>query len=208
MPTSSISEPVAILSSPRIHVLENGSLFIRTVTLEDEGSYQCEASNGLGKSIGVAAFLKIHEPPKIRPMTSKSMVKRSERAEILCQASGSLPMIVEWLKNGERIATQGRRGGSNYDTREDGDSKYKLSVLTIHSTTRNDSAVFVCNAVNFYGIARSSIKVIVQEPSDPPSDLHLLQVKSQSVTISWSLPYTGNSQILGLQIEYRTATGE
>lgn len=39
-------QSVSILSNPRVHVLENGSLIIKQVQQDDEGSYQCEASNG------------------------------------------------------------------------------------------------------------------------------------------------------------------
>ena len=39
-------QSISILSNPRVHVLENGSLIIKQVQQEDEGSYQCEASNG------------------------------------------------------------------------------------------------------------------------------------------------------------------
>ena len=39
-------QSVSILSNPRVHVLENGSLIIKQVQQIDEGQYQCEASNG------------------------------------------------------------------------------------------------------------------------------------------------------------------
>uniref|UniRef100_T1KP14 Uncharacterized protein n=1 Tax=Tetranychus urticae TaxID=32264 RepID=T1KP14_TETUR len=208
------SEPVAILSSPRVHVLENGSLHIRTVSLDDEGTYLCEASNGLGKSISVSAFLKVHEPPKIRPVTSKSIVKRSERTELICQASGSLPMVIEWFKDGYPLSQGSDEGNlhtstsysSNYNLREEDDAKYKVSILTIHSATRNDSALYICNAINFYGSAKTIVKVIVQEPSDPPDNLRATQIKSNSLTVTWTVHHTGNSPILGFIIEYRTAS--
>lgn len=210
------SEPVAILSSPRVHVLENGSLHIRTVSLDDEGTYLCEASNGLGKSISVSAFLKVHEPPKIRPVTSKSIVKRSERTELICQASGSLPMVIEWFKDGYPLSQGSDEGNlhtstsysSNYNLREEDDAKYKVSILTIHSATRNDSALYICNAINFYGSAKTIVKVIVQEPSDPPDNLRATQIKSNSLTVTWTVHHTGNSPILGFIIEYRTASGK
>lgn len=49
-----------IVSSPHIHVLENGSLNIISVQTEDKGRYLCEASNGVGPSLSTAVDLVVH----------------------------------------------------------------------------------------------------------------------------------------------------
>lgn len=52
----------SILSSPRIHVLENGSLIIRHSQPSDQGTYVCEASNGVGKSAETIVTMRLLEP--------------------------------------------------------------------------------------------------------------------------------------------------
>ncbi|XP_074599445.1 cell adhesion molecule Dscam1-like isoform X2 [Brevipalpus obovatus] len=198
---SQVVESTAILSSPRVHALENGSLMIRSLTNGDEGIYHCEANNGLGKGISVSAYLKVNEAPKIRPLSSKTTVKRSETAEIICRVTGTFPIYIEWFKNGQVVSDDSL--SSVYVIREEETEKFKVSMLIISSTSRNDTANFACSAVNYYGHANLHIKLIVQEQSDPPSKLQVIQIRSRSVTISWPTPFNGNSPILGFHIEYR-----
>lgn len=202
--SASFTESIAILSNPRIHVLENGSLLIKTVSIEDEGNYYCEVTNGLGKAIEVTSYLKVYEPPKIRPSNNKSLFRRSEKAELSCHTMGSLPIYFKWYRGKELLDSM----ASNYQIREETSGKYKTTILTIDMVRRNDSGLFTCTAINYYGLSKAVIKVIVQEPSDPPSNLHILQIKSRSISISWSIGYTGNSAIIGFEMEYRTNTGK
>ncbi|KAH7982523.1 hypothetical protein HPB52_005466 [Rhipicephalus sanguineus] len=50
----------SIVSSPHIHVLENGSLTIVSVLSEDRGRYLCEASNGVGPAISTTVTLTVN----------------------------------------------------------------------------------------------------------------------------------------------------
>ncbi|EEC06952.1 cell adhesion molecule, putative, partial [Ixodes scapularis] len=50
----------SIVSSPHIHVLENGSLSIVSVLSEDRGKYLCEASNGVGAAISATVVLTVN----------------------------------------------------------------------------------------------------------------------------------------------------
>ena len=57
---------VPILSSPQIHVLENGSLLVRSLDrAKYEGVYLCEVSNGVGKPLEARASLVIHGSPQM-----------------------------------------------------------------------------------------------------------------------------------------------
>lgn len=50
----------SIVSSPHIHVLENGSLSIVSVLSDDKGRYLCEASNGVGPAISATVALTVN----------------------------------------------------------------------------------------------------------------------------------------------------
>ena len=202
LPTLSNLEPIAILSSPRIHVLENGSLLIKFVTFEDEGDYYCEASNNIAKSVTVSTTLKVYEPPKILPMDDKIILKKGQKVDLLCHSTASSPFTVEWFQNSEKIISN-----YNYFIKEEGSKNKKTSTLTIKSPSRDDTALFRCVVTNFYKQSVSSIKMIIQEPSDPPINLQILQIKSKSVSVSWSVKFNGNSPIIGYEIEYRKSLG-
>ena len=56
-----------IVSSPHIHVLENGSLNIISVQTDDKGRYLCEAANGVGPSLSAAVDLVVHRKYNLLP---------------------------------------------------------------------------------------------------------------------------------------------
>lgn len=59
-------EPVPILSSQHVHVLENGSLYLRTLEPKHSGVYICDTANGVNKSpIEARARVEIFAPPKV-----------------------------------------------------------------------------------------------------------------------------------------------
>ena len=226
--SSTTSNPtlVTILSSPRIHVLENGSLIIRAVEVEDQGRYVCEASNGVGKpsSVETSAELLVYEAPVIRPLTAQVVVKRRDRAEVSCQAIGSPPLIFSWMKNDHLLikdsrgilsTTSGAPGSSSshFSIHEEDNSplnlrRERVTVLVLHSVTRNDSGIYSCVANNNYGSDRGNIKVVVQEAPDAPIDLRFLEVSSRSVSLSWVISFNGNSPITGYEVVHKSSNGK
>lgn len=62
------SEPNPILSSQQVHVLENGSLYLRAVEPKHAGLYICDATNGVGSRAGpveARAHLAVASLPKV-----------------------------------------------------------------------------------------------------------------------------------------------
>ncbi|GIY75282.1 down syndrome cell adhesion molecule [Caerostris extrusa] len=49
-----------IVSSSHVHILVNGSLNFRSVETTDEGSYLCEANNGVGPGLSTVVRLTVH----------------------------------------------------------------------------------------------------------------------------------------------------
>lgn len=223
--SSSSSSSITILSSPRIHVLENGSLVIKSVQTEDAGRYLCEASNGVGKSIETSADVQVYEPPTVQ-VDSQVTVHKGKRIELTCRARGSHPLIFQWYKNDQLI----KPDDGHYSTHEEESHplasppaassnlqrvsqlanyihRERLSVLTIILTTRNDSGIFHCQVSNNYGLDKGPITLLVQEPPDPPVDLRVLEISSRSVSLSWSISYNGNSGITGYELVHKSTHG-
>ena len=197
--------PVAILSSPRIHVLENGSLIIKTVQTEDQGKYTCESSNGVGKSQEASADLVVYETPKVRPASSQVTVRLTERIELVCRAGGSPPISFQWLKKDRPL-----NGVSPHlhSIRQETNGRDKISILTINMASRNESTVFSCIASNYFGSDKGHIKLLVQEPPDPPQDLRALEISSRSVSLSWTISYAGNSPVTGYEVVHKLTPGK
>lgn len=211
-------QSISILSSPRIHVLENGSLIIKSVTTDDAGRYVCEISNGIGgKSQESTADIVVHEKPMVRVVSSQITVKQSDRVELICRSEGTPPLAFDWFKDNNLIHLSGRNyeTGSRtvlsnfgqYSIREESGSKDKVSILTINAASRNDSTMFTCLASNHYGTDSTDLRLVVQEVPGAPIAVRSIDVTSRSVTLSWSLDYNGNSPITGYEIVHKMAKG-
>ena len=196
------SESVSILSSPQIHVLENGSLAIRSVEVSNQGLYICDASNGVSQPRETSAKLFVHSVPQLRFEQKQIIIRKSSSAEFQCSGSGSAPLTILWLKNGVPLNSIDR-----YIVREEFRSGEKVSNIVINNSVRNDTAIFTCLAINLFGSQSQDVNVIVQEAPDPPSNLHALEVAARSVTLTWTLGYTGNSAIVKHSVQYKKKSG-
>ena len=199
---SESSEPVSILSSPQIHVLENGSLSIRAVDLQNQGLYICDASNGVGRPLETSGKLFVHSVPEIRVDQKQILLRKSSQTQLHCTGLGSTPLTLQWLKNGVPLNTIDR-----YIVREEFKSSEKVSNIVINNAVRNDTAIFTCLAINLFGSQSQDVDVVVQEPPDPPNGLRPIEVSARAVTLTWSLGYTGNSPVLKHSIQYKKKSG-
>jgi len=85
---------------------------------------------------------------------------------------------------------------SRFERRDENRDKKMLSSLKIESVKRKDSSLFSCVVKNSYGEDESNIRLIVQEPPEPPRELKVIEKTSRSVKLTWSIPFDGNNQIL------------
>jgi Down syndrome cell adhesion protein len=176
--------------------------------VEDQGKYVCEASNGVEKSVETSADLLVFEAPKVRPSSAQLTIKRRDRAEVSCRAVGSPLLSFKWLKNDHPLTDSHSPPHFSIHEEESSNRREKVTLLTIHSVSRNDSGVFSCLVTNDYGSDKGSIKVIVQEPPEAPTDLRILEISSRYVSISWSTTFNGNSPITGYEVVHRAAHGK
>lgn len=148
------------------------------------------------------------------------MVRKGYNIKLKCDAFGDKPIAITWTRDKQKIDAfaAGRTIGSsssslssmNLDTRyeltESITSKGVLSEILIKRADRRDSSLFTCLASNAFGYDDTNIQLIVQEPPDPPQDVHLVEITSRSAKLSWSPPYSGNSPIIFYYIQYRSGT--
>ncbi|KAG8201070.1 hypothetical protein JTE90_002743 [Oedothorax gibbosus] len=190
----------SILSSSHIHVLENGSLTITVAQKSDAGYYMCETSNDVGEPLRYSVRLAVHSAPQIQTSTQVVHVRKSEEARFSCSASGDPQLNIVWSREGFPLSLYPE---NRYITRESEGRGVKISEVVIKSTQRKDSDVFTCSASNPFGEDKTTVRLVIQEPPDPPEDLKALEITSNSISISWSPGHPGNNPIVSYIISYR-----
>ncbi|XP_054712505.1 cell adhesion molecule Dscam2-like [Uloborus diversus] len=194
-----------IVSSSHVHILVNGSLNFRSVEALDEGSYLCEANNGVGLGLSTVVRLTVHSAPKFDTKFSVQTSRRGEKIVLHCIAHGDLPINFSWRKNGVLIdpVLKPRYSQSSEDLREGGGVK-----LIIEKTEREDSASFTCTAVNDFGEDSMNFQLTVQDVPDAPQNLEIHDVGSRSVRLTWNRPFDGNLPILKYTAAWRDLEGQ
>ncbi|RWS31327.1 cell adhesion molecule-like protein [Leptotrombidium deliense] len=186
-----------IISNPHMHILENGSLLINQIVNGDEGQFMCQASNGVNPSLSKVITLKVNSPPRFAEKFVSNVVHKNSPLRLQCNASGNAPISYHWKK--DDLSLQQTLDAGRYKITTNRNS----SILLIESLSRLDSTLFTCKATNTYGVDEISFRIIVQETPEAPFNVNLQGANSNSVTISWSQPYNGNSPLLEYIIEYK-----
>ncbi|KAH9419282.1 hypothetical protein DERP_005789 [Dermatophagoides pteronyssinus] len=260
---SSQIESVPILSSPQIHVLENGSLLIRSIDkTKFEGIYLCEVSNGVGKPLEARASLTIYQIPQIQvkviphgndgigggstgahklPSSSaqdhdqviQMAIRHHSQVSLSCTGTGAIPIFVGWYKNGQEInvydtssitstssfrlfespgsgtilsgKNHGKSTSSSSSSSIDKSKQFgeRTTNLLLKHVGRSDTAQYVCLTRNSFGMTHRIIMLHVLESPDAPESLKAIEVGSRTVTLTWSIGYTGNLPLLSQNIEYK-----
>lgn len=175
----------------RVHILEDRSLKIDNITMEDVGEYSCEAENAVGAIVASGTllvhckFIKIiHSlfvntliiiiissntaPPKfiVRPKTQLGELGSEVLFE--CQATGYPEPTLFWTIEGNRTLILPGMKSKNIEASLTADGG---SILSIDEIDRSDNGkVIVCSAVNGVGSVstRVVLSVNLQDDSPPP----------------------------------------
>ncbi|XP_054281738.1 protein sax-3-like [Macrosteles quadrilineatus] len=151
----------------RVTVLQDRSLKIQSVTVEDQGEYVCDVDNAVG-SLVASAVLTVHSPPVILIQPADQEVEEGREAMFVCGVEGKPEPVLFWSLEGNHSLvfpgeTQGRlRAALN---------SAGHTVLIIQDVQRNDSGLTVmCAAVNSAGsdVLRARLTVTSPEHLPPP----------------------------------------
>ncbi|KPU79154.1 uncharacterized protein Dana_GF27026 [Drosophila ananassae] len=161
----------------------NNTLMIQTVTREHEGSFLCEVSNGIGSGLSALVKIKVHVGPSVTVCKQLVTIRKGESVTMRCEATGDHPLNISWrskantiddsLKSQFRIQNAQMVNGLSSD-------------LTILQTSILDKGDYTCIASNVYGHDLAVIKLLVHEVPNTPLNLHVTNLESRSVTLSWS----------------------
>lgn len=171
----------------RVHILEDRSLRLEDVIIDDEGEYSCEADNAVG-TISATGILNVYSPPVlvIRPVAR--VVDAPSDVSFECKASGQPAPILFWTIEGNRSLIFPPNSFDRFETSITPESS---SILTIPTTSKSDNGiVIVCSAVNSVGSLSVRARLTVASSEDRPPPIILqgpvnqtLPVKSVAVLI-------------------------
>lgn len=127
------------------------SLVLKLVDFEDEGTYTCEVSNGVGQAQSYSIKLKVLAVPYFTVEPEFINAADGETVEFKCNASGVPNPVIKWIHNGRPIAeappNDRRIVGSNN--------------IIIRNLNKNDTGNYGCNATNSIGYVYKDVYVNV-----------------------------------------------
>ncbi|XP_077040735.1 neural cell adhesion molecule L1-like protein isoform X3 [Agelaius phoeniceus] len=123
-------------------------LKIDQVTAADEGTYQCTASNAVGRARH-EFHVHVEEPPQWLKKPEGGVYSVGANLVLLCEAIGNPEPSIQWKLNGMPI--DGRTFRGRVSTRE----------ISLTNLQLQDSAVFQCEATNKHGTILASANINV-----------------------------------------------
>ncbi|GFT31287.1 hemicentin-1 [Nephila pilipes] len=157
----------------------------------DTGNYSCKATNIVGDASKVE-HLNVLVPPHIvqQSVTETFRVKEGDVLRLNCEAHGTPPPKIVWLKNGQSVPLR------LYQADE--------QVLEIQHLSRKDSGRYVCVATNKVGSFEKDFNVVILSPPKPESSHSLSKYSSprngkkeimENLPFVLICPYSGYPQL-------------
>uniref|UniRef100_A0AC34FM39 Nephrin n=1 Tax=Panagrolaimus sp. ES5 TaxID=591445 RepID=A0AC34FM39_9BILA len=163
---------------------------------ENSGSYICVADNGIGSANYTPAYLLVKKAPQIlrNPGFDRAAGPIGGRAKVVCQAVGVPDATFQWSIEGENNVIQ--YNSSKYLVHET-QLDYSTFESTLYILDLNEldySRRVRCRTFNQLG--HDSIYITVSTPSAPdvPTNLEMLKVTNDSITLGWMPGFDGGSE--------------
>lgn len=133
------------LDQNRYSIINYGkTLKLKSVDFQDKGVYECTASNGVGSAQSWAVSITVQAAPYWLKAPNNTNAAEEETVRFECEATGEPSPIVQWYVNGVELSKVPQN------------PRRKLTsptVMVIEGLTKQDTAVFQCNASNALGYA-------------------------------------------------------
>ncbi|KAG1714169.1 Neuroglian [Nymphon striatum] len=133
------------------------TLRIRRIEFEDQGTYECEVSNGVGPSKSHAMSVSVQAAPYWLKVPDSINMAEEEDATFECEARGVPEPKLQWFINGVPIEK------AEYNPRR----TLQGTKLMLTDLKKTDTSVFQCNASNTHGYVYNNFYVNVM--SLPPT---------------------------------------
>uniref|UniRef100_A0A8C5FYJ5 Neural cell adhesion molecule L1 n=1 Tax=Gouania willdenowi TaxID=441366 RepID=A0A8C5FYJ5_GOUWI len=168
----------------------NGTLEIKRIRIEDEGTYICVVSNIAGRDESQVR-VEVKEPTLIvtRPQNMKVMRGTDVRLECVITADASTPVTTTWIKNRKQVTLGWRL---NLDE----------STLVITNVNRDDEGNYTCVIKSELDQKSASAHLMVMDRPNPPTNLELSDPFERTVRLTWVPGESNHSPITEYLVQY------
>ncbi|KAJ8985876.1 hypothetical protein NQ317_006250 [Molorchus minor] len=166
-----------LINSDRITQGNYGkSLIIKVADFEDEGTYTCEVSNGVGEAKSYSINLRVLAVPYFIKEPEKQNKAEDETVEFVCEAGGSPEPDIKWIHNGRPIT----------ETPDNPRRKVYKNRIIIERLVKNDTGNYGCNATNSLGYVYKDVYInvlsLAPEIVETPRDTQVVDVQDVNMT--------------------------
>lgn len=152
------------------------SLVIKHVNFEDNGTYTCEASNGVGNAQSYSIKLEVKAVPYFTVEPESVNAAEDETVEIRCEASGDPGPVITWIRNGKPISEAPPNSRRHVTS----------NSIIIEKLVKKDTGNYGCNATNSLGYVYKDVyvNVLALDPdiTQPPTDISTVDGKTVRIT--------------------------
>ncbi|XP_076060460.1 neuroglian isoform X2 [Oratosquilla oratoria] len=152
------------------------TLVIQYVDYDDAGTYECEASNGVGIAKSYTMTVKVQAVPYFTVEPEIQNKAEGETAEFHCEAKGIPTPRYRWMYNGMRVE----------DAPPNPRRIVEPNKIIIYNLTKGDTGNYGCNATNEHGYVYKDVYVNVlalpPEIRRPPMDVSTVNGKQVNMT--------------------------
>ncbi|XP_036318841.1 neuroglian isoform X1 [Rhagoletis pomonella] len=117
------------------------SLVFRQASFDDEGTYTCDVSNGVGNAQSYSINLKIWATPYFTKEPEIQNAAEDESVEFECAAAGNPEPTIQWIHNGKPIAQAPPNPRRTVQSNR----------IIIRDLVKADTGNYGCNATNSLG---------------------------------------------------------
>uniref|UniRef100_UPI0037E8D4BE neurofascin n=1 Tax=Semicossyphus pulcher TaxID=241346 RepID=UPI0037E8D4BE len=178
------------LEGNRFKTFGNGTLEIKHIRIEDQGTYLCIVSNIAGRDESQVR-VEVKEPTLIvtRPQSMKVIRGTDVRFECGVKADVTTPITTTWMKD-KKTVTYGWR------------ISLDESNLVITTVNRNDEGNYTCIIKSELDQKSASARLMVMDRPEPPTSLELSDPYERSVRLSWVPGDSNHNPITEFLVQY------
>ncbi|XP_068734689.1 immunoglobulin superfamily member 10-like [Montipora capricornis] len=126
-----------------VEEISSTGVWTRTMSTGGEFVFKCMVNNTVGTAMSPNVPVTVNEPSFIRPFTKKNIIEEEEEdLTIMCEANGTPPPNVSWVKTSDGERTFGKQ-------------------LVFADINRNKAGEYRCEASNLCGNASESVEIDV-----------------------------------------------
>ncbi|KAK2851707.1 hypothetical protein Q5P01_007983 [Channa striata] len=178
------------LEGNRFKTHSNGTLEIKRIRAEDQGTYLCVVSNVAGRDENQVR-IEVKEPTLIvtRPESRKVIRGTDVRFNCVVQADVTTPFTTTWMKD-KKLVPLGWR------------LSLDESNLMITNVVRSDEGNYTCIIKTELEQKSASARLMVMDRPDPPTNLELSDPYERTVRLTWIPGDSNHNPITEYLVQY------